>query len=69
MRSLLIGAVVLIGLGVLSLAYYASPVRIMLLDATGQTLHFMVPIIGGAAILTGAIILFSIRPSSSKDHK
>jgi hypothetical protein len=66
MRALLIFGSVLIGLGVLSLVYYASPIRIMLLDATGQRLHLMVPMIGGAAILAGAALLFAIRHRSFK---
>jgi len=65
MKALLISAIILIGFGVLSLAYYASPIRIMLLDAMGQKLHLMVPMIGGAAILTGAVILLAMRPRSS----
>jgi hypothetical protein len=62
MRALSIGATVLIGLGVLSLAYYASPVRIMLLDAVGQKLHLLIPILGGVAILIGGALLFALRP-------
>jgi hypothetical protein len=69
MRALLVCATVLIGLGVLLLAYYASPIRMMLLDTTGQRLHMMVPMLGGAAILSGAAILIVIRPSSSKDFR
>ena len=67
MRALSIVGAVLIGLGVLCLAYYASPIRIMLVDTVGQKLHFAIPMVGGAAILTGAIILFTVRPRSFKD--
>jgi hypothetical protein len=66
MRALLIGSIVLIGLGVLSLAYYASPIRIMLLDAAGREFHLMVPMMSGTAILIGVTILFAIRPKSTK---
>jgi hypothetical protein len=69
MRALLIGATVLIGLGFLSLAYYASPIRMMLLESTGQRLHIMVPMLGGAAILSGVAILIIIWPGSSKDFR
>jgi UDP-N-acetylmuramyl pentapeptide phosphotransferase/UDP-N-acetylglucosamine-1-phosphate transferase len=67
MRALLIGAIVLIALGVLSLAYYTSPLRIMLLDTVGQKLHFQVPMMGGVAILIGALILFAIRSNAAEN--
>jgi hypothetical protein len=69
MKALLIVGVILIGLGVLSFAYYASPIRLMLLDAMGQHLHPLVPMMGGAAILIGVAILLAIRPWAAKDKK
>jgi len=69
MRALLIAGTVLIGFGVLSLAYYASPIRITLLDAMGQKLHLTVPFLGGAAILIGGAILFAIRSKPVADEK
>jgi hypothetical protein len=67
MRALMIIGIALICLGVLSLAYYVSPIRLLLLDAIGQKLHLTVPLTAAAAILTGAFILFAIRARLTKD--
>jgi hypothetical protein len=62
MRALLILGCLLIGLGVLSLAYFASPIRMLLQPSLGQQkLHLLFPATGVAAIVIGAAILFSIR--------
>ena len=70
MKALLIVGCMLIGLGVVSLAYFASPIRILLEASFGQQkLDLLIPTMGGAALLIGVAILFIIRPSSARDKK
>jgi hypothetical protein len=70
MKALLIIGGVLIGLGVVSLAYFASPIRILLEASLGQQkLHLLIPTMSGAAILIGVAILFAVRPRAAKDKK
>ncbi len=67
MRALMMTGISLICLGILSLVYYVSPIRLLLLDAVGQKLHLTIPVTAAAAILAGALILFAIRPRPTKD--
>ena len=70
MKALLIVGCTLIGLGVVSLAYFASPIRILLEASLGQQkLDFLIPTMGGAALLIGIAILFTIRPKSTTNNK
>jgi hypothetical protein len=70
MKALLIIGFVLTGLGVVSLAYFASPIRILLeASLCQQKLDLLVPTMGGAALLIGIAILFAIRPKSTRDKK
>jgi len=70
MKVLLIAGCVLIGLGVVSLAYFASPIRILLQATVGQQkLHLLIPTMGGTAILIGVAILFSVRHGAAKHKK
>lgn len=70
MKALSIVGSVLIALGVISLAYFASPIRIMLQAILGQQkLHLLIPTTGVAAILIGVAILFARRPKATKDKK
>jgi len=69
MRTLLVVGTALIGLGVLSLAYCASPIQIVFLDSMGQKLHPLIPTMGGSAILIGSVILFAIRSKPAKNEK
>ncbi len=70
MKAPLIVGCALIGLGVVSLVYFASPVRILLEASLGQQkLDLLIPAMGGAALLIGIAILFAIRPKSTTDKK
>jgi hypothetical protein len=70
MKALSIIGSVLIALGVISLAYFSSPVRILLQASLGQqNPRLLIPTMGGAAILIGIAILFAIRPRVAKDKK
>jgi len=66
MRALMMIGIALICVGILSLVYYVSPIRILLLDAVGQKLNLRVPLTAAAAILAGGLILFAIRPRPTK---
>jgi len=69
-KALLIVGCALIGLGVVSLVYFASPVRILLEASLGQQkLDLLIPTMGGAALFIGIAILFAIRPKSTTDKK
>ena len=70
MKALLIVGCMLIGLGVVSLAYFASPIRILLEASFGQQkLDLLIPTMGGAALLIGIAILFTIRPKATTNNK
>jgi membrane protein DedA with SNARE-associated domain len=70
MKALSIVGSVLIALGVISLTYFASPIRIMLQAILGQQkLHLLIPTTGVAAILIGVAILFATRSKATKDKK
>jgi hypothetical protein len=70
MKALLIVGCMFIGFGVISLAYFGSPIRILLQASLGQQrLHLLIPSIGGAAILIGIAILFVTRSTGLKDKK
>ncbi len=66
MRALMMIGIALICVGILSLVYYVSPIRILLLDAVGQKLNLRVPLTAAAAILAGGLILLAIRPRPTK---
>ncbi len=69
-KALLIVGCMLIGLGVVSLAYFASPIRILLEASFGQEqLDLLIPTMGGAMLLIGIAILFTIRPKVTTDNK
>ena len=70
MKTLLVVGSTLIAVGVMSFAYFASPVRILLQGCLGQQkLHLLIPALGGAALLSGVAILFAIRPKVTSDKK
>jgi hypothetical protein len=62
-----VAGIILIGLGILSLAYYASPVRFMLNAAIQpHGINLVPPILGGIALVGGIALLFVIRPGKQK---
>jgi multisubunit Na+/H+ antiporter MnhB subunit len=61
-----VAGIILIGLGALSLAYFASPVRLLFQATLEQhKINPIPPIYGGIALVTGIAILFSVRPRRS----
>jgi hypothetical protein len=62
MKLLIIAGAALIFGGIASLAYFFSPVRILLQSTLGQQKpNLLIPTISAAAILIGAAILFATR--------
>jgi hypothetical protein len=65
MRTTSILGIILMALGIVSLAYFASPVRLMFQSTIGQTkIDPLPPILGGLALVCGIVLLFAVR---SKD--
>jgi multisubunit Na+/H+ antiporter MnhB subunit len=61
-----VAGIILIGLGTLLLAYFASPVR-LLFQATLEhhKINPVLPIFGGIALVTGIALVFFVRPRRS----
>jgi hypothetical protein len=65
MRTSAILGLILIGLGILALAYFASPLRLMFHSTLGPERVNPVPsILGALALLCGIVLLLAMR---SKD--
>jgi hypothetical protein len=66
-RAASVVGVVLIFLGIISLAYFASPIRLMLRETIGLgRINFVPPILGGLALCGGIALLFSVRKSTGR---
>jgi len=62
MRIATIVGIILIGLGVLSLAYFASPIRFMMQETLEpQKMNLALPIFGGITLVGGIALLLAIR--------
>jgi hypothetical protein len=69
MRTTAILGIILMGLGIASLAYFASPVRLMFQSPMGlPTMTLVPPILGALALLCGIALSFGVRPRT-KDKK
>ena len=67
MRIATVVGIILIGVGILSLAYFASPVRFMIDQLIGpQDIHLLAPILGGVALVGGIALLYVTGPGRSK---
>jgi hypothetical protein len=65
MRTTSILAIILIALGIVSLAYFASPTRLMFESTIVQPeINPLPPILGGLALVCGIALLLAVR---SKD--
>ena len=70
MKIATVAGIILIGLGTLLLAYFASPVR-LLFQATLEhhKINPVLPIFGGIALVTGIALLFFVRPRRSDSDR
>jgi hypothetical protein len=66
-RAASIFGFILIFLGIISLAYFASPIRLMLRETIGQgTINFLPPILGALSLCCGIALLLSVRQRTVK---
>lgn len=64
MKKLLVAGITLIGLGIVSLACFASPIRLMVQDAGSQRMNPAIPVAGAIALICGIAIVYAVRPRS-----
>jgi hypothetical protein len=63
MRTTSILGVILIGIGIILLAYFASPLRLMFESTIGpHSINPLPPALGGLALLCGIALLFATGP-------
>ena len=66
-RAVSIVGFILIFMGIISLAYFASPIRLMVRETIGGgTMTFVPPILGALALCGGIAVLFSVRQRTRK---
>jgi hypothetical protein len=58
--------IILIVLGIVSLAYFISPVRFLMQATELHKANPLPPILGGLALVAGIAILFAARPRTHK---
>jgi hypothetical protein len=58
--------IILIVLGIVSLAYFVSPVRFLMQATELHKANPLPPILGGLALVAGIAILFAARPRTYK---
>jgi len=62
MRTTAILGIILMGLGIVSLAYFASPMRLMFQSPMGLPTIDLVPaILGALALILGIVLSFGVR--------
>jgi hypothetical protein len=65
MRTTAILGVLLIGIGIILLAYFASPMRLLFQTPIGpHTINPWPPALGGLALLCGIALLFAAGPKN-----
>jgi hypothetical protein len=70
MKAALIFGMILIGLGVLSLAYYASPIRFMVQETLEpHRMNPVPPILGGIALISGVVLVLAVRQRTSGNRE
>jgi hypothetical protein len=70
MRTTAILGIILMGLGIVSLAYFVSPLRLMFQSPMGlPAVNLVPPILGALALICGIALSFGVRPRTNKDKK
>jgi uncharacterized membrane protein len=59
MKTASIVGIILIVLGIVSLAYFAAPMRLLVQGAEQQNSSPVIPILGGLALIGGFALLFA----------
>jgi uncharacterized membrane protein len=65
MKTASIVGIILIVLGIVSLAYFAAPMRLLVQDVEQQNSNPVILILGGLALIGGIALLFVTRPRGS----
>jgi uncharacterized membrane protein len=65
MKTASIVGIILIVLGIVSLAYFAAPMRLLVQDVEQQNSNPVILILGGLALIGGIAPLFATRPRGS----
>jgi uncharacterized membrane protein len=61
MKAVSILGIILIALGILSLAYFEDPIRLMLRDFEPHKTNLLPPLLGGLALIGGIALLFACQ--------
>jgi hypothetical protein len=64
-RTGTIVGILLIALGIFLLAYFASPVRLMIRSSEHLKIDPALPILGTLSLVGGVVLLFATRPRAS----
>jgi hypothetical protein len=64
MRAATIVGFILVALGIASLLYSVSPILLLVHAAEQRQTSFVLPIVGGVALICGIALLFATRPRS-----
>ena len=62
MKTVSIVGIILVALGIGSLAYFAAPMRLLVQDVEQPNSYPVIPILGGLALICGIALLFATRP-------
>ena len=65
MKTASIVGIILIVLGIVSLAYFAAPMRLLVQDVEQQNSNPVILILGGLALIGGIALLLATRPRGS----
>jgi hypothetical protein len=68
MRTTAILGIILMGIGVVSLAYFVSPMRLMFQSPMSlPKMSLVPPAIGAVALICGIVLSFGVRPGKNKE--
>ena len=62
MKAVSIVGMILVVVGIVLLAYFANPIRLMMGDFIPHKTRLLPPVLGGIALASGIAILFFSRP-------
>jgi hypothetical protein len=69
-RAVSIVGVILVGVGILSVAYFASPIRLLLRETVGTgRINWLPLILGGLVLSCGFALLISVRQRAQKGKR
>jgi uncharacterized membrane protein len=69
MKTASIVGFILIVLGIVSLAYFAAPMRLLIQDVDQQNSNLVIPIVGGLALIGGIALLSATDMLEGRLHQ